>query len=86
MESPDIILIIRRKENMKMETKENAVEKLREAGYVAKLENGVVMIYYDDINEYEKIKDVVRDFLHNQVNYHSSFGIMCAKGKMMKAE
>lgn len=58
-----------------MSSKEAAVQKLIAAGYNAQIERGVVMIYYKNKEEYEAIKDAVRDFLRNEIDYQESFGI-----------
>lgn len=58
-----------------MSSKENAVAELKSAGYMAGLENGVVMVYLRNKEDYESLKDEVTVFLKEEVGYGQSFGI-----------
>lgn len=69
-----------------MISKEEAVKKLKEKGYNACLNKGIVTILYKDVEEYENIKDPVRDILRNEIGYHSSFAIMCVGNKSKEYE
>lgn len=52
-----------------MMTKDETVKKLKEKGYNACLNKGIVTILYKDMAEYENIKDAVRDTLRNEIGY-----------------
>ena len=69
-----------------MITKEETVKKLKERGYNACLNKGIVTILYKDVDEYENIKDPVRDILRKESGYHSSFAIMCVGNKSKEYE
>lgn len=62
-----------------MSSKEKAVEQLKAAGYQARLEKGVVMVFYKNVDEYEALKDEVKAFLKEEADYHQSFGIKAAE-------
>lgn len=66
-----------------MVSKEEAVKKLKAAGYVAKLEKGVVMVYYKDKTDYEETKNNVYTFLKDKIGYEGSFGINPIEGKIV---
>ena len=53
-----------------MISKEETVKKLKEKGYNACLNKGIVTILYKDVEEYENIKDPVRDILRKEIGYH----------------
>ena len=69
-----------------MISKEETVKKLKEKGYNACLNKGIVTILYKDVEEYENIKDPVRDILRKEIGYHSSFAIMCAGNRSKEYE
>ena len=69
-----------------MISKEETVKKLKEKGYNACLNKGIVTILYKDVEEYENIKDPVRDILRKEIGYHSSFAIMCVGNKSKEYE
>lgn len=69
-----------------MISKEETVKKLKEKGYNACLNKGIVTILYKDVEEYEHIKDPVRDILRKEIGYHSSFAIMCVANKSKEYE
>lgn len=60
-----------------METKEETVKKLREKGYNVCLSKGIVTILYKDMEEYNKIKDPIKDILQKEIGYEGSFAIRC---------
>lgn len=57
-----------------MEAKEEILKELVKEGYNAKLENGVVMLYYKTKEEYKTLSSEIKDKLHS-LNYYGSYGI-----------
>lgn len=65
-----------------MITKEETVKKLKERGYNACLNKGIVTILYKDVDEYENIKDPVRDTLRIKTIWNRTVRSLAANCSM----